>query len=181
MHPRCAELHRHLQQKRAVLQAAVDALPPALRDRAPAPGRWSCAEVLEHLLRVERQVVKLLGRVVREAIAAGLGPETETSPVLSPQQEAWLLDRERRDTSPAPAAPRAGIDAASAWAALAETRTELLAVLAEADGRALSTLTAPHPLLGTIDVYQWLGFVGYHEARHAVQIRDLGEQLSASS
>jgi hypothetical protein len=164
-----------------VLQAAVDALPPALRDRAPAAGRWSCAEVLEHLLRVERQVVKLLGRVVREAIAKGLGPETATTPVLSPDQEAWLLDRERRDTSPAPAAPRAAIDAAAAWTALCASRQELLALLAEADGRALSTLTAPHPLLGTIDVYQWFGFVGYHEARHAAQIRDLAKQLSASS
>jgi len=181
VHPRCEELSVHLQAQRAVLAAAVEALSPSLRDRSPAPGRWSCAEVLEHLLRVERQVVKLLGRVVREAIAAGLPRETEATSVLSPQQAEWLLNRERKDQSPAPAAPRAQILAADAWAGLQASRQELLQLLAEADGYALGTLAAPHPLLGTIDAYQWFSFVGYHEARHAAQVRDLSRALSASS
>ena len=31
----------------------------------------------------------------------------------------------------------------------------------------------PHPVLGPINIYQWALFVGSHEARHALQIREI--------
>jgi len=60
MHPRTEELLRHLDANRAVLHAAVDAVPPALRERKPGPDRWSVAETLEHLSRVEEGITRLL-------------------------------------------------------------------------------------------------------------------------
>ncbi|MEA2712972.1 MAG: hypothetical protein QOK27_933, partial [Gemmatimonadales bacterium] len=39
---------------------------------------------------------------------------------------------------------------------------------------ALGGLTFSHPLLGSLDLYQWILFVGQHEARHAAQIAELG-------
>ena len=42
--------------------------------------------------------------------------------------------------------------------------------MAEADGWALEKVVAPHPRLGTLDMYQWLVFLGRHESRHLAQI-----------
>jgi hypothetical protein len=58
-------------------------------------------------------------------------------------------------------------------AALAESRRELLSALDLADGLALGQISFPHPLIGPLDLYQWVLFVGQHEARHAAQIEEI--------
>jgi hypothetical protein len=35
----------------------------------------------------------------------------------------------------------------------------------------------PHPLVGMLNLYQWILFVGQHEGRHSEQIRDIGRSL----
>jgi hypothetical protein len=47
------------------------------------------------------------------------------------------------------------------------------------DGLALGGVLATHPRLGSLNVYQWVLFVGGHETRHAAQIREIGEALRA--
>jgi hypothetical protein len=37
----------------------------------------------------------------------------------------------------------------------------------------------PHPAWGPLNLYQWLAFVGAHEARHLAQISALKETLNA--
>lgn len=57
----------------------------------------------------------------------------------------------------------------------------LRAALAEADGLALGTITHVHPVLGEIDLYQWILFVGQHEERHIGQIVEVVSAASASA
>ena len=38
---------------------------------------------------------------------------------------------------------------------------------------------APHPVLGALTFQQWIAFLGYHEARHAAQIRAVMHELAA--
>jgi hypothetical protein len=68
-----------------------------------------------------------------------------------------------------------GLDADAAWAALERATMEVRASIAEGDGLALSTITHPHPLFGPLTLYDWIAFVGAHEARHAAQIRECVE------
>ena len=56
-----------------------------------------------------------------------------------------------------------------------------LAAIARGDGLALSQVEHPHPIFGPLNLYQWVAFVGAHEARHAAQIREVGAQLAGSS
>ena len=77
--------------------------------------------------------------------------------------------------------PQGKFDAASAWTALAQTRADLRASAIGADGLALSEVIQPHPVLGPINLYQWLLFVGSHEARHTDQVREIAAELSAGS
>ena len=42
--------------------------------------------------------------------------------------------------------------------------------MATADGLALGEIKHDHVVLGELDLYQWLIFLGQHEARHTKQI-----------
>lgn len=180
VHPRTHELLDHLTRQRDVLRAALDATAPASRSVRPAPDRWSIAEVLEHLAIVERQVTALLRRGVQKAEATGRLPDDpDTAPVLPTIDGALLLDRERRVAAGPQVQPKGAVAAEATWQVLAEQRRELLELLAQVDGKRTDAVQAPHPVLGALTFQQWIAFLGYHEARHAAQIRAVMHELAA--
>ncbi|MEO8090707.1 MAG: DinB family protein, partial [Gemmatimonadales bacterium] len=177
MHPRIAELIDYLEQQRATLLQALSLIPEPLRDRRCDPATWSAAEVLEHLHRVEKGIVRLLIHSVERAKIDGVELERDASSVLASLDPLRLLDRSLRVIAPEPVTPRGQLTAAQAVAALRDSRQALVSALHEADGLALGRITRTHPTLGTLDLYQWVLFVGQHEARHAGQLQDLARQL----
>lgn len=178
-HPRTRELVEFLTERRVDLRAAVGEVPPGLRDRRPAPDRWSVAEVLEHLAALEGAVAALLGPAVDEARALGTR-ESDASSVRPRLDTARMRDRRVRIEAPERTRPRGGVDADAAWAALEGARVALLGALAAGDGLALGAVTRPHPLFGPLDVYQWVLAVGGHEARHADQVREIAAAFRES-
>ena len=175
MHPRIREVLTYLDAQRAVLERAVAAMPPELRKRRPSPERWSVAEILEHIALVESQVSWLLATRLD---AAGLGAERETSLVLPTLDLSRVLDRSRPVPASDSTQPRTGLDASSAELALTQARETLRATILAADGLALTQLSAPNPVLGPLNMYQWVLFTGAHEARHAEQVREIAAALS---
>jgi len=180
MHPHTDELLRHLDANRIVLRAAVDAVPVAARETRPAPDRWSVAEILEHLARVEEQLTRFLGAKLGEH-AATLEPTTDTESILGRLDHRLIIDRRRRITSGERVMPRGDMDSATALAALEAARTKLRELVISYDGIAIDPVTLPHPVLGVIDAYQWFIFIGSHEARHADQIREIEAMVSTRS
>ncbi|HEU4629913.1 MAG TPA: DinB family protein [Gemmatimonadaceae bacterium] len=178
MHTRIAELLDFLDAQREVLRAAVARVPADAGERRPAPDRWSAAEILEHLSLVERSVAGLLTARLAEARAGGLGPDTATTSVLATFDLRRVLDRSRRVTASTRAQPSQGLDAAAAWAALERTRAALREAVLAADGLALGEVTHSHAALGTLTLYEWIAFVGGHEARHAAQIDEIVAALA---
>ncbi|HEX3556309.1 MAG TPA: DinB family protein [Thermoanaerobaculia bacterium] len=177
MHPRTEELLHYLDTQRAVLRAAVDSVPAERREVPPEPGRWSVAGVLEHLSQVETSLTRLFNSRLSEAKARGLGPETETTPILGALGMERVVDRSQRFSTSQAAQPQAGLDAEKAWAALEAAGAAFREALLAGDGLALGELVHPHVLLGPFNFYQWAAFVGAHEARHAAQIREIGAAL----
>lgn len=177
-HPRIAEVLAHLESSRVALAEAVALVPEAQRDRRPAPDRWSVAEVLEHLALVDGRITGLLRSRIDAAREAGLGAETETSPVVPTIDLARLLDRERRITAGEASLPKESLDAATAWERLVAQQDELRELALSADGLALGEVIAPNPVIGPLNVYQWLAFVGGHERRHALQIREIADSMA---
>ena len=181
MHPRTEELLHHLDENRAALRAAVETVPASLRETRPAADRWSVAEVLEHLTRVEDGVTRLLASKLAEARMTGaLEPERETSPVIDTVPRALLLDRTRRITAGDRVLPRGDLNSMSGLAALDSSRAKLRDLVVTYDGMSLGAVSHPHPAFGVLDGYQWVTFIGTHEARHAAQIRETGETLCES-
>ena len=176
MHPRVSELVVHLTRGRAALLAAVAAVPAEALDRAPRPGAWSAAQILEHLSRVEAGSARLLARQLQKAREAGLGPETDEGSVLT-GPSSFGPDRPPR-VAPEIVQPTGEVDAETALSHLQESREALLAVLRDGDGLALSQVKASHAALGEIDVYQWTRFVADHETHHERQIRAIAEAVA---
>jgi hypothetical protein len=174
MHPRLAELVVYANAQRDALLVAVSIIPEPLRDRRLDTERWSVGEILEHLHRVETGVTWLLTRAIERAKAAGAVPEQEVSSVLGSLDSFGLTRRVRRVSAPELVMPRGELTAAQSLAALEESRRGLLAAIESGNGLALGAITYPHPLIGMLNLYQWILFVGQHEARHAEQIRELG-------
>jgi hypothetical protein len=181
MHPRLEEVLSYLDSQRAALADAVELVPPALRDQSPGTDRWSVAQVLQHLVMIEKRIGLGVTKWVVNARDRGLGPETETSSVMNSLPLQLIADRSQRRSAPAEFRPQGDLDAASAWTALEQTRAALRAGVMAGDGLALGEVIQPHPLLGPINLYQWLLFVGSHEARHTAQVREIAAELKADS
>jgi len=169
MHPRITELLEYVEAQTESLRDAYESVPLDQRTVRPAPGRWSPAEVVHHLVIVDRRIAKRLAGLIEQARA--LPPETETTSVLSSRNTRAAIDRTARFTTSEAAEPR-DTDAARVWDDLVDVRRELTQLIATGDGLALGAVSAPHPILGEFSGYDWIAFVGSHAARHADQIRE---------
>ena len=181
MHPRINEILEYLDSTRLDLGNAVDGVAATRREERPGPERWSVAEVLEHLAIIEGRIGKLVATRIAAAKSAGLGPESDTSPILDSIDRAKVVDRSRAKTAPDMLKPQSGAEATAVWSRLEQSRAALREAVISGDGLALSEIKQEHPVLGLIDLYQWLVFVGSHEARHTAQIREIGSEFSEKS
>jgi hypothetical protein len=160
---------------RAALHEAVQAVPEELRERKPSPDRWSVVEILEHLAITEQRITRLVVDAAAN-LEPGEPPATAELPVPT---MARLLDRTARVEAPERVRPQGTVSAANAWQQLEESRAALRGAVESAEDRNLTAVQRPHPLLGNLDLYQWVISVGGHEARHTVQIRETAAELMA--
>jgi hypothetical protein len=181
MQPTTREVLDYLASSEHMLDEAVAAVPEADRGRPPGPGRWSVAEILDHLGAVESAIARLLGHHLETARASGLGPERAKESVIPTVPVARLLDRDAKLTASERFRPTAGLDWAAARAAFAAARAQVVELLCAGDGLALSEVVIPHPLLGPLNIYQWTVFLGSHARRHAAQVREAGAVLASAA
>ena len=151
-------MHAHLQEvlpllddSRAVLKTAIDQVPEGLRRTRPSSERWSVAEVLEHLVKVNRLFAERIATVVAEAKAAGLGPERQPRDPLAANVMRALKDRTDRRPARDIVFPTGNVEASVAWAELDRAREEVRAAVLAADGLALGAVTAEHRFFGVLD------------------------------
>lgn len=173
MHPRTEELLNFLLTTRIRLREAVDAVRPSARDEAAPDGRWSVADVLDHLALVETGIARLITKKVGEARAAGLGPEEHTSSILWSLDVHKVLDRAEKQVAPERTRPGPRATVEEAWRRLEEANAAARNAVAATDGLAIGGLSHVHPAFGELNLYQWIIFLGAHELRHAQQIREI--------
>ena len=179
MNPRLTELLDFLDATRATVLAAASALPSERWTVRPAPDRWSVAEVFWHLQRVESGVAKLIRKRATEARALGHLAEDADGSQLGALDGRGVTDRTIRIQAPPQVSPTEVPSAEVARQLLIESRVMLRAAITDADGLALARITHPHPVLGEIDLYQWILFVGQHEERHVAQVAEAAAAASA--
>jgi hypothetical protein len=170
MHPRLAEIAEFLEETRAAVVRAVAPLSPEDAARRPEADAWSVDEILTHLSLVEPGVAKRIAKSVGQAKGEGLLRETSVESVMRSLDGAALEALLKKQVAPEFVEPKTVLSLSESLAALAVSRDGLRQAMEKADGWALEQVVAPHPRLGTLDMYQWLLFLGHHERRHLAQL-----------
>jgi DinB superfamily len=179
MHTHLTEVLSRLDRARAGLRASIEAIPSSLQRERPAPDRWSAADVLEHLMLVERLFGGRIITAIDAARSAGLSSEANSREPLPDTIERRLADRVNKRQAPDPVQPTGTVDVAAGWVALESGHASLRSAVARADGLALSEVALDHPAFGTMTVYQWIELVAAHEVRHTEQIKEIASALVA--
>jgi hypothetical protein len=180
MHPHLTTVLGRLDAARTDLHAAVDSVPAPLRAQKPARDRWSVNEVVEHIGLVEERFLTMVLAEVDRALAAGLGPEIGSPPLLPDQLQVMVIDRVNKRSAPDTVQPTGTVDSMTGLQRIADAHTRLRDGLAKADGLALGTVTCDHRFFGTLNVYQWVELLAGHEERHMQQVREVATQISAA-
>ncbi|MGA7992782.1 MAG: DinB family protein [Thermoanaerobaculia bacterium] len=179
MHPRLAGIASFLEDSRSRVVSAARAVAPENSARRPPGGGWSVDEILTHLALVEPGVAKLVEKSVRRARESGLPRETSEEPVLHLLDGRPIERVETPWTAPDFVVPREALERDTALAALVRSRETLTAAIAELDGWALAEVAAPHPILGALNMYEWLVFLGKHELRHLSQLERTAARVAS--
>ena len=171
-----ADVVARLDASREVLRAAVSALPTAAWMVTAGPGRWTAAEVLEHLALTEWAVV--------EFVRGTLLTWPSHDPAITLPTDAEVLRAAADRTIPLEAPERlcpAGFGGrpAALFAGIEAARDAAVS-LAREHGEALRARTAPHPHFGQLDGAQWLLFLAGHTERHAAQLDELAATWKAA-
>jgi hypothetical protein len=172
MHPHLEEITAYLAKVRADLAKIVAETPAAKFDHRPQDGGWTGAGIIQHLGKVEGSSTKLLEGLFAKAMAEGMGMETKADSWLHSLDQHRALDRTRVINAPERRMPEPTADLATSWASLQAVRARLLRAVSSVDGRDLTAVSAPHPIFGALNGYQWLLMIGQHEERHLTQLRE---------
>ncbi len=158
-----------LAKSRARFLATADQIPDARWLEPPAEGCWSGSEVVAHVATIEEAIINGCGKALQKAPY----PVPALKKIHLPFVLTLWRGRKIRSTIPTPA-ERIG-DRTVAYKAIAEVRHRSLAFIAEHGDRDLSAYRFPHPIFGSLNLYDWYRFIGYHELRHRKQLRELVE------
>jgi hypothetical protein len=164
-------LIQHLDKCHADLRASVHSVPFAMREHRP-PGAWSVAQVVEHLAHTDRLFTQLLAKFVGD-LRGQPADDIDAAGMLQRRRLLAVLDRNTKVESREWILPVQNWTIDEGMRNLEAARKGLLQTVRSADGIPLSTVSYPHFILGELNLYEWIGFVGYHEARHAAQIREI--------
>jgi DinB family protein len=161
-------VQRDLVESREALVETVRGLTPEQWKFKPSPERWSAAEVVEHLALIED--------LVSQGVLARMDKAPAGSADRDPKQvDAMILakvpDRSTKYQAPPQAVPTGRWTPADTLEHFVAGRTHTIAVFnAMPDPR---QHVIDHPVLGSLDAYEWVLAVAAHTERHRKQILEL--------
>ena len=165
------EIWRENAANREALRREIQGLSEGQLAFQPAPGKWSIAEILDHLHLAERSITRVLSKILQQAAGRGLIGEPGSMEPLPYQIDREIYNQPAdapESVRPSPERPLSQL-----LESLEESRERLLEVASRADGRVVGNLTIRHFQLGELHFYQWLALEAAHEAKHLAQIRQI--------
>lgn len=180
MNVKVQELLQDVAADRDRLWRSIEGASEEEAQRSPAEGRWSIAQMLDHLLKSERASAKLYQRKLTEAQQRQIPAETRTDSELGSLDHFREQFKQPREAPPI-VLPEDGRALSELRRDLEESHRKLLEVIESLSSYDLSQLSHPHPILGDLNLYQWLLVGGQHELRHAKQIEKIRAGFAASA
>jgi uncharacterized damage-inducible protein DinB len=151
--------------------SAADALDADGWKTPPDEGKWSAAELVAHLMMVERAVVAKADRV-RQHPPKRVSLLKRIHIPMALVESRWI-----RRKSPVPVEPEMLGEKEVMLAELRAVRERSLEFLEQTRSRNLGEYCWAHPALGTLNTYEWMQFIASHEVRHTKQMREIVASL----
>jgi hypothetical protein len=165
-------IREKLARAQSTFFRAADAIPAEKWGNCPGLNEWSAAQLVAHLVVVERGVVTNVDRLTQKAPVPVPFPKRMHLPM-------WLVEaRVIRRKSPVPLDESLLREKEAMLAGLRGVRERTLAFISETERRDLSTYCWRHPFLGMLNVYEWMEMIAAHQLRHTKQIREIEAKLS---
>ncbi len=172
MQPNVEEIFGYMTGVRTELAAFIALAPLEAMNRDPGVGRWSGTGIVQHMGKVEGAATKLLEGLFAIALAANMPLDTQKKSWLTSLDKFNVHDRSVRINAPERLYPDPTADLAASWSSLQAVRERLKRAVATVDGRDLAVVSAPHPIFGPLNGYEWILMIGKHEERHLAQLRE---------
>ena len=156
----------------AFLQAC-ERIPENRWKKSPRKGGWSAAEVVAHVTMVESAV----WNGVREELSQRPQSHSLWKKLHIPvSMSAWRAVKRKTPIPLDSALVKARDEALSGYSSI---RNRTLKLIAEQASRDLAPYRRQHPFLGSLNLYDWMRVLAYHEIRHTKQIREIGKSFQS--
>lgn len=160
-------MEMEIKKAREEVWNSVKGLTNAQLNEVVEEGKWSIAQVLEHLHLMEENVVRLIHHALNQS-------EFE-EPGSFPVQ--MVADRTKKVTAPEILNPSNKFQTLEELKMkLSQSRDSLEKVIQNLSEDDLKR-TMKHRRFGVLSIKQWISLVGYHELRHIGQIEEIKKEL----
>lgn len=150
---------------------AADSISSDQWNTKPGADAWSAAELVAHLVMVERAIIGGADRITQK----------EPKPIAFLKRFHFPLrlveSRIIRRKSPIPLDRGLLSTKEEMLGELRAARERTLAFLEETAKRDLTAYCWPHAFLGMLNVYEWFEMIASHEIRHTKQMREIASRL----
>ena len=154
--------------------SAADAVPAKHWKLCPGEGRWSAAELVCHLIQVERAIIKNADKLLRHPPKPR--PLSKRFHFPMALVESRLIPRK----TPIPLDPSLVCEKEEMLAQLLQTRERTRVFMEEAAEKDLRKYHMPHPFLGTFNIMEWFQVIASHQLRHTKQLKEIAAGLPKS-
>ena len=161
-------MNLYFQRLRDAIESATRTMSVTELSQRPAEGKWSSAEILEHLHLTYTGTVKNLERSLAAGRPLGGAPTRKQRLVSSLVVDFGYLPKERK--SPEAAKPK-GMPAENILGEINSRIAQLDDVVEKCESKFGKTaFVADHPILGPFTMQQWRKFHWVHGRHHVKQI-----------
>jgi hypothetical protein len=157
------------------LLRTADAIPDDLWKTPPREAAWSAAEVMAHVIAIERTITVVARKIFKK--------QPKQTPLLKRFRLplAFVEIRLVRLKTPIPIDPQLVGEKNLMFAELQRVRHSTLELIEETRARDLRVYRWQHPFIGSLNAYQWFALLGLHQIRHEKQIREIAAHLSQAA
>ena len=153
---------------------------PELNQRCNGEG-WCPEELVEHLAIVEGSVTGVVEDLLAKSEEFDQAPGADGK--IDPPVKFTSAVRKRelfKVEAPERLRPGSGVPAGQSLEKLEQSRAYIKSLRPRMAAVDLSAAKFPHPVMGELNLYQWLIFISEHEARHLAQIENILKSESGS-
>jgi len=165
---------KYLKETRQEFLDEISGLSEAQMRYKPNADTWSVAEIAEHIVIVED---RLFGLITEKILKAPAQPEFKGAKGPRVRDDAVIMAVTNREAkkfkAPEIVQPTGQITAKSDLIGNFEKLRARTLSYVEMTKEDMRGHFADNPVMGVIDAYQWMLFMGAHSERHTAQIREL--------